>query len=284
MRNYRYIGVRPLAGALGAEIDGIDLAEDLGEDVFGEVRQAFLDHLVVFFRDQTITPAEQVAFARRFGGIHLHPYMRGLPEQPEVLEIRKDPDDTYTFGSVWHTDQMFNPQPAMATMLYAHEVPPYGGDTMFANMYLALERLSPAMQAMLAGLRSHCVGDTPGKAGSRADRYGGTTSMAPNLQERADPIVAEHPLVRTHPETGRKSLYIGVHVQRLAGMTEAESAPLLGFLREHATKPEFTCRFRWEPGSLALWDNRCTQHYAVPDYQGQRRRMHRVTIEGDRPV
>ncbi len=284
MRNYRYIGVRPLAGALGAEIDGIDLSEDLGNDVFAEIKLAFLDHLVVFFRAQDISPAQQVAFARRFGGIHLHPYMRGLPEQPEVLEIRKEPHDTYTFGSVWHTDQMFNPQPAMATMLYAHEVPPYGGDTMFANMYLALERLSPAMQAMLAGLHSHCVGDTPGKAGSRADRYGGTTAMAPNLQERADPIVSEHPLVRTHPETGRKSLYIGVHVQRLAGMTEAESAPLLGFLREHATKPEFTCRFRWEPRSLALWDNRCTQHYAVPDYQGQRRRMHRVTIEGDRPV
>ncbi|MGE4218843.1 MAG: TauD/TfdA dioxygenase family protein [Alphaproteobacteria bacterium] len=284
MRNYRYIGVRPLAGALGAEIDGIDLSEDLGTDVFAEIKQAFLDHLVVFFRDQDITPAQQVAFARRFGGIHLHPYMRGLPEQPEVLEIRKEPDDTYTFGSVWHTDQMFNPQPAMATMLYAHEVPPYGGDTMFANMYLALERLSPAMQAMLAGQRSHCVGDTPGKAGSRADRYGGKTSMATNLQERADPITAEHPLVRTHPETGRRSLYIGVHVQRLAGMTEAESGPLLGFLREHATKPEFTCRFRWAPGSLALWDNRCTQHYAVPDYQGQRRRMHRVTIEGDRPA
>jgi taurine dioxygenase len=226
-----------------------------------------------------------VAFARRFGGIHLHPFIRGLPEQPEVIEIIKTETDTYTFGGVWHSDQMFTPEPALGTVLYAKEVPSVGGDTLFANLYLAHDSLSEGMQRMLSRLETMNVGDRFRQAGgkSRADRYRDKSSMAVKAPDAEQPTESQHPLVRTHPETARKALFFGVHTQCFVDMTAAESQPLLDFLAEHAVRPEFTCRFHWEPGSVAFWDNRCTQHRAVNDYQGQRRVMRRVTIEGDRP-
>ncbi|MDX1433314.1 MAG: TauD/TfdA family dioxygenase [Gammaproteobacteria bacterium] len=283
--SYAHIRVRPLTGALGAEVEGVDLAAPIADPVFDEIRRAFLDHLVVFFRGQKLTPARQVAFGRRFGGIHLHPYIRGLDEQPEVIRIVKTEQDTDNFGGVWHSDQMFTPRPALGTALYAKEVPPAGGDTLFANMYLAYESLSEGMKALVGRMRTFNVGDRFKQKGgrTRAERYRGRSSMAVKEPDADQVTEAEHPLVRTHPETGRKALYLGVHTQRFAGMTEAESEPLLAFLAEHAVRPEFTCRFRWEPGSLALWDNRCTQHLAVNDYPGARRVMHRITIEGDAP-
>jgi len=285
MRNRR-IEVRPIAGALGAEIHGADLGA-LDDETFEEIHQAWLEHLVVFFRDQEITPAQQVAFARRFGDIHDHPYMRGLDEQPEILEIVREPGDSYTFGSEWHTDQMFNPKPAKATMLYAKETPRAGGDTMFANMYLAYDALSDGMKALLARLRSHCVGNRSKRRMSgigRAERYANNPGMLAKLREPAadTPTEARHPLVRTHPETGRKALYIGSHVHSLDGFAEAEADALIDWLRAHSVRPEFTCRFAWRPGSMAIWDNRCTQHNAIADYH-ERRRMHRITIAGDAP-
>jgi taurine dioxygenase len=286
---YRRIEVRPIAGALGAEIGGVDLAA-LDDETFKEIKAAWLEHLVVFFRDQEITPEQQIAFARRFGEIHHHPFMRGMDEYPDILEIIKEEGDTKAFGEVWHTDQMFNPKPAKATILYAKETPDAGGDTLFANMYLAYETLSEPMQALLQGIKTWNVGDRrklyqADRTGITPDgRYAGNDKMTAKLRDPGDlETEAAHPIVRTHPETGRKALYISNHTQTLQGFKPAEARPIIDFLRSHAVEPEFTCRFRWQVGSLAIWDNRCTQHRALNDYPGKRRRMHRITIAGDAP-
>lgn len=278
------IAVKPISGALGAEILDADLAK-LDNAMFEEIHQAFLDHQVIFFRDQNITPEQQIAFAKRFGDIHHHPYMSGMDDHPDILEIVKEPGDSYTFGAAWHTDQMFNPSPAMATMLYAKETPSVGGDTMFSSMYKAHDGLSEAMRAMLKTVRTFNVGDRFKNmgGGARADRYKGNPKMAGKVRDPGNvPTDAHHPLLRTHPETGRKALYIGSHTQGLEGMRAEEADPLIDYLRKHSIRPEYLCRWRWEPGSLALWDNRCVQHYAVPDYN-ERRHMHRITIAGDAP-
>jgi len=280
------IEIKPIAGALGAELHGIDLA-NLTDDDFADVHDAFLAHQVIFFREQTLTPVEQIGFAKRFGEIHLHPYMRGLPDHPEILEIVKREEDTKNFGGGWHTDQAFSPRPALCTLLYAKETPTFGGDTMFTNMYAAYEALSDTMKSVLAPLKGLFLGDRAAAAGgpSRKEKYlsqGGI--MQPKYPNADEGTQAEHPLVRTHPETGRKSLFLSSHTAKIVGMTDEESAPILSFLRQHSVRPEFTCRFRWEPGSFAIWDDRCTQHFAINDYNGQRRRMHRITIRGDVPV
>ena len=283
--NFRRIALEPVSGNLGAIIKGVDLAT-LNDETFAEIHQAWLDYSVIFFREQKLSPLQQIDFAKRFGEIHFHPYMRGLDDHPEILEIIKEPGDDYTFGAVWHTDQMFNPEPAKATMLYAHEVPQSGGDTQFSNQYLAYETLSDPMKGILKNLKTLNVGDGfrrgVGKV-NRKDRYASNPKMQAKIREPGNlPTEAVHPLVRTHPETGRKSLYIGSHTQNLYGFNESEADTLIDFLRDHSTRPEFTCRFRWEVGSLALWDNRCVQHQALADYN-ERRRMHRITIAGDTP-
>jgi len=266
--------VQPIAGALGAEISGIDLSERLDDATFGQIHRALLDHCVIFFRDQDITPEQQLGFARRWGDIHLHPHLPGLPGTPEILEIVKDKKDIHTLGGYWHTDQMFTPTPVMATMLYAKQVPPHGGDTLFTNAYLSYDSLSDGMKEMLDGLRTVNIYEM---------KKGRAAAMRVTALDE-EPVQAEHPLIRTHAETGRKTLYISYAgiTRRLAGMTDAESEPLLGYLREHAARPEFTCRFRWVAGSLAVWDNRCVQHLAVNDYHGHKRVMHRITIKGER--
>lgn len=286
----RRIEVKPVAGLLGAEIHGVDLA-DLDDATFGEIYAAWLEHHVVFFRDQNLTPEQQITFARRFGDIHYHPYIRGLPEHPEILEIIKEEHDTRAFGEVWHTDQMFNPKPAKATILYAKETPAFGGDTLFANMHAAYDTLSEPMKAMIKDVKTWSVGDrkkltqSDGAGSTEKGRYVGNAKMATKVQDPGDLVTeSAHPLVRTHPETGRKALYLGSHVQTLHGFKPAEARPLLDYLQAHALLPEFTCRFRWEVGSMAIWDNRCTQHRALNDYHGQRRRMHRITIAGDVPI
>ena len=272
------IEVEPIAGALGAVVRGVNIAE-IDDTTFDEVHAAWLDNLVLFFPEQHLTPEQQISFARRIGDIHFHPFMNGLPDHPEILELLKTPKDSYTFGSRWHSDQMFNPCPAKATMLYAKETPVGGGDTLFANMYMAHDSLSEAMQAMLADLKTYNVGSR-----TRTQRYGADSSMGSKVRDPGNqPTEAAHPLLRTHPETGRKALYIGSHSQRLDGFSDAESEPLLSYLKAHSVRPEFTCRYRWQPGDVALWDNRCTQHHAIADYAGQTRRMHRVTIAGDEP-
>jgi taurine dioxygenase len=275
MNDRSLLEVKPLTGAMGAEIHGVDLAR-IDERTFETVHRALLDHGVIFFRNQDITPGEQMAFARRWGTVHLHPHMASLPEHPGIIEIVKKEDDTTVFGANWHTDQMFTPTPARVTMLYAKQVPPVGGDTMFANLHLGYDTLSDGMKALIADLRTVSVYDKKKKR---------PAAMTPTAPEE-DPEPAEHPLVRRHPETGRKALYLchlGI-TRSIAGMTEEESRPLLCFLMSHATQPEFTCRFRWEVGSLAVWDNRRALHYPVNDYYGYRRVMHRITIEGERTL
>ena len=269
------LDIRPIAGAMGAEIYGVDLAQGLTGDLIGAVRQAFLDHLVIFVRDQTLSPAQFMAFARSMGQPIEYPFVKGLDGFPEITAVVKRPDQTIAFGGNWHTDTTYLPEPPMATMLIARELPPKGGDTQCANQYLAYEALSDGMKSLLAGLRWVSRSDKAEASRTREDR---TTA------ERTV-LIADHPVVRTHPETGRKSLFVNLaHAAHFHGMTVEESTPLLRFLFQHQIRPEFTCRFRWTPGSLALWDNRCTLHAAINDYNGFRREMHRITLAGDVPV
>jgi taurine dioxygenase len=277
-RTYRHINVRPIAGALGAEIEGVDAAQPLAGEVIAEVRQALLDHLVVFLRNQSLTPQQQVAFARAFGEPIEYPQLKGLPECPLITPVVKLPHERVNFGGIWHSDTTYLPCPPMASMLYAIETPPYGGDTLFANQYLAYETLSEGLKRtldQLTGISSSLKADAS-KTREDALRSAGAENKV---------LIAEHPVVRTHPETGRRALYVNVgHTAGFKGWTEEESKPLLEFLFRHQVKPEFTCRFQWEPGSLAFWDNRCAQHNPVNDYHGFKRVMHRVTLAGDRPV
>ncbi len=280
---YQTLDVEPLSGALGAVLHGPDLSAELSNQTFDEIHQAFLDHNVIFFRDQDLDPHQQIAFGRRFGPIAAYPFMEGLPEAPEVFEIVKLETDTKNFGGAWHSDMAYAETPPLGTMLYGMEIPGAGGDTMFANTALAYEALSDGMKAMLDGI----IGINSAalkRSGGRANSFKKASAMKSKNADRFE-MEAEHPIVRTHPETGRKALYVSRgHTACLKDMTEAESLPLIDFLADHCVRPEFTCRFRWEPGSLALWDNRCTLHFAIDDYPGQRRRMRRLTIKGDRPV
>ena len=282
--DYTHIAARPLTGGLGAEISGVDLSGDLPDEVVAEIRQALLNHLVIFFRDQSLTPEQHRAFGSRFGPLHVHEYVKGLEECPEVIRIVKTETDRFNFGGTWHTDVSYHETPPLGSILHALEVPDVGGDTMFANMYLAYETLSDGMKDLL-GHREAVHSSEPiyGATGAFNAKYrSGAGTAVPSAPV---PIIeSRHPVCRTHPETGRKALYVNSNFTvRFAGMTEAESAPILAQLHAHATLPEFCCRFRWQPGSIAFWDNRCVQHYAVNDYAGRRRVMHRVTVMGDRP-
>ena len=271
--------VQPIAGGLGAEIAGIDLARAPSAAAVDAVRRVWLEHLVVFFRDQTLAPADFQAFARRLGTPVEYPFVTGIDGYPEIIEVTKLPHETVNFGGIWHSDTVYLDRPPMATMLVAREVPPYGGDTLFANMYAAYEALSPGMQRLLDGVRAVHSSALADVSKTREDR----------IRDRGagddHEYVAEHPVVRTHPETGRKALYVNVaHTVRFADMTEDESRPLLRYLFEHSVRPEFTCRFRWRVGSVALWDNRCVMHNPVNDYHGHKRAMHRISLAGDVPV
>lgn len=272
-QQYRFLDVQPIAGSLGAEVLGVDIGT-INDDVFDEIYRALLENQVIFFRDQVLDSDQYLAFGKRWGEIAIYPYMKGLPTHPEILEILKTEKDTYAFGNIWHTDSSFLAIPPKVTMLYSLEVPPVGGDTAFTNMYMAYETLTDGMKALIGGLKAMNVGDQP------VARFTELSNM-----QAADPgkvqVKTIHPVVRTHPDTGRKALYVGGHTIHLEGMTKEESAPLLNYLKQHAITPEFTCRFRWRQGSVALWDNRCTQHYAIDDYSGHRRRMHRIIIEGE---
>lgn len=272
LRNYCHIQVHPIDGALGAEIDGVDISKPLESKVIAEIRQAFLDHLVIFFRDQKLTPQQQLTFARQFGEPMEYPQLKGLPDCPLVTAVIKLEHERVNFGGVWHSDTTYLEHPPMASLLYAVEVPPKGGDTLFANQYLAYETLSEDLKMQLAGLVGVSNSTKPAVAKTREDRLRDEGVEVKVLR-------ATHPVVRTHPETGRKALYVNnAHTTHIEGWTEEESKSLLDTLFEHQIKPEFTSRFRWGKGSLAFWDNRCAQHNPVNDYQGYRRIMHRVTL------
>lgn len=275
--DYRHLQVNPVAGALGAEVQGVDLARPLAPEVVGEVRQALLAHLVIFFPRQQLGPAELLDFAQRFGQPTEYPQMKGLPEYPHVIAVTKLEHERVNFGGVWHSDTTYLERPPLGSLLYAVEVPPYGGDTLFANQYLAYETLSEGLKKTLAGL----VGvNSSAKAEISRTREDRLRDAGVELKV----LVGTHPVVRTHPETGRRALYVNAaHTTHFQGWTIEESAPLLNYLFAHQVRPEFTCRFRWQPGSLAFWDNRCAQHNPINDYHGFRRVMHRVTLAGDVP-
>jgi taurine dioxygenase len=277
MRNTLF-EVRPTSGALGAELLGIDLSNGLDADVVTDIRQAFNDHGVIFFRDQRLTPEQHIAFAERIGPININRFFKPVPGHPQIAEVRKEAAQTTNIGGGWHTDHSYDQVPALGSILLAREIPARGGDTMFACMAQAYQALSDGLKATLKGLRAvhssrHVFGAKSHQANpERKDRL-----INPELATQD----AVHPVVIRHPETGRPTLYVNSNfTTHFEGWTERESKPLLDFLYQHAARPEFQTRFKWEEGSIAFWDNRATWHYALNDYQGERRLMHRITIEG----
>ena len=272
--------ITPIAGALGADIEDVTLGGDMDDTVFSAVRDAVVRYGVVAVRGQSMSPAEIAGFARRFGDIHYHPHVGGMPDQPEVMEILKTEKDTTNFGAGWHTDQQFLASPANFTMLYGVEIPEVGGDTLFACMRGAYKTLSAGMQAVACGQRSLNLSVAAQMARRSQSAQTIFASMAAK-DAPADEELAVHPVVRRRPETGEPALYIGIHTLGLVDFADDEAKTLIDFWLAHMTRPENTCRLRWRPGTLAIWDNRSVIHNALNDYQGKRRRMHRVTIVGD---
>ena len=279
MAREKNIAVRRVAGALGAEIEGVNLAQGLDGDAVAAIREALLEHLVVFFRDQDLTSAQYQAFAEAFGELAEYPMISSIEGHPKIIPVVKLEQETVNFGGIWHTDTTYLEHPPMGTMLLARELPSHGGDTLFANQYMAYAALSPGMRRMLDPLMAINTSTLATASRTREDRL----KDMPH-EEGAKEFTCEHPVLRTHPETGRKALFVNVgHTERFKDMTVEESRPLLDFLFQHQVQPQFTCRFVWQPGSLAFWDNRASQHNAVNDYNGYRRVMHRITLAGDTP-
>jgi len=273
--------VVPVSGVLGAEVRGLDLAADLDDGTVADLRAAFCEHQVLFFRDQDLSPAAQIAFGRRFGELGSHPYVEANAEHPEIIDVVTEPDDRVNFGGGWHTDVTFLAEPDLGLILFGVEIPPAGGDTLFASQLAAYDALSDTMKELLDGLIGiHSAGPQYGGAGYSTQ----STAMSTSGVDEAAASRVEHPVVITHPETGRKGLYVNpAFTIGIKGMHRAESQALLRFLYRHATAETMTCRFRWRRGSVAMWDNRSVQHYALHDYKGHRRRMRRITIRGERP-
>ena len=270
---YASIQVDKLTPHAGAEIRGVDLSQPLDEPTFKEIHAALIDNGVIFFRDQHLTPNQQKAFGRLFGELHMHPAApRELPEHPEILVIHADENSKHVAGENWHSDVSCDLEPPLGSILYMHELPPVGGDTLFASMYAAYEALSEPMKRFLEPLTAMHEGEHVYRG-----RYG------VNDAGRVFPK-AEHPVIRTHPVSGRKALFVnGGFTTRIKQLKRPESDALLQFLYRHVETPEFHCRFRWQVNSVAFWDNRCVQHHAMWDYYPQRRHGHRVTIKGDTP-
>jgi len=270
---YASIQVDKLTPHAGAEIRGVDLSQPLDEPTFKEIHAALIDNGVIFFRDQHLTPGQQKAFGRLFGELHMHPAApRELPEHPEILVIHADENSKHVAGENWHSDVSCDLEPPLGSILYMHELPPVGGDTLFASMYVAYEALSEPMKRFLEPLTAMHEGEHVYRG-----RYG------VNDAGRVFPK-AEHPVIRTHPVSGRKALFVnGGFTTRIKQLKRPESDAVLQFLYRHVETPEFHCRFRWQVNSVAFWDNRCVQHHAMWDYYPQRRHGHRVTIKGDTP-
>ena len=275
------VEVVPQSPALGAEIRGVDLSQPLDDETFEAIHRAFLDHQVIFLRDQNLTPPQQLDFASRFGTPNDYPMAEGLPECPKITAIIKEPDETINFGGeCWHSDTTYLEEPPLATIVFAMEIPAIGGDTLFANMYLAYEGVSEGMKALLDGLTA--INTSAQSLGHRKQRGPYSSIKSTNVDSV---LSAEHPVALTVPDTGRKALYINEgHTDHFKDMTREESLPLITYLCRQAVRPELTFRLRWENGTLTIWDNRCTQHFALNDYHGYRRVMHRVTVAGARPA
>lgn len=283
MINSPQFDIKPVSGALGAEIYGVDLTKPISSAVFEDLHQALMDYKVIFFRDQDLTPEQHIAFSRRFGEPMEDMFVKESATYPELMELLKEADDTgYNFGGSWHSDATYRTSPPLGVSLYARELPPFGGDTIWCNMEMVLENLSAGMQSMLEPLYAEHLAQ--GYREKLAVIKGDYSKSFENLGDVVR-VEVNHPVVRVHPVTGGKSLFINdAYTYRFANMTAEESQPLIEYLCNFAIRPYFTYRFRWQPGSLAIWDNRNTMHYAVSDYHGHRRLMHRYTIQGDKPM
>lgn len=268
--SYELLDIRPMTKRIGAEIFGVDLSQPLGNQAYSEIHKALMEHQVVFFRDQRLSHEAHKAFGRAFGDLHIHSGVAGLPDHPEVVAIHADENSKFVAGENWHSDLSCDPEPPMGSILYLHSLPDHGGDTLFASMYAAYEALTPAMQAFLEPLTAVHDGNHVYKA------------LFPDLAKTYP--CNSHPVIRTHPVTGRKLLFVNSsYTTRINELSKQESDALLGFLFEHVKNPNFQVRFRWQGHSIAFWDNRCTQHFAVWDYFPETRSGFRVTVAGDKP-
>ncbi len=276
MRNAR-LDLVPASGALGVEVRGIDLANPLDAGTVTQIKSALAEEGVVFFRDQDITPEQQIAFAENFAPININRFFKAAPGYPKIAEVRKDPGQTKNIGGSWHTDHSYDQIPALGSVLLAREVPDRGGDTMFASMSLAYDTLSDGLKRTLETMKA--VHSSRHVFGVKATTEKGTTDTYVNAEAATQDAV--HPVIIRHPDSGKKTLYVNPgFTTHFEGWTADESRPLLHYLYGHASRPEFQTRFQWKPGSIAFWDNRATWHFAINDYHGERRLMHRITLEG----
>ena len=272
----------PLSGVLGAEVSGLDLSVALGGEVVADLRRAFVEHQVLVFRGQNLSPEQQIAFGAQFGELDTHPFVVANPDHPEAIEVITEADDVTNFGGGWHSDLTFLERPDLGSILYAVKPPPHGGDTLFASQFAAYDALSDTMKSMIDGLTAvHSAGPQYGDGGLSTQ----SKAMATKDADEAMKHTVEHPVVRTHPESGRKGLFVNqAFTVRIKGLRAPESAAMLQLLHGYATHESFTCRVQWDPGTLVMWDNRSVQHFALFDYRGHRRHMRRITIKGDRPT
>ena len=279
-KRYKTLEATPLSPALGAEIGGVDIASGISEEQFDELRQAYIDHGVIFLRDQDITPEQHIEFARRWGDINVNRFFQAVATHPLIAEVRKEAGQKANIGSSWHTDHSYDQIPAMGSILYAREVPSVGGDTLFASMYAAYDALSDGLKAMLSTMNAehssrHAFGEGAYMDTDFEDLDGRLGNTEAATQDAVHPVIIRHPL------SGRPALYVnGDFTVKFEGWTQEESQPLLDYLYAHARQNEFTCRFHWRQGSMAIWDNRATHHCALNDYHGERRLMHRITLDG----
>ena len=272
--SYETIAVKPSTGTIGEEVSGIDLSKPLGNQQFQEVHDALMAHQVIFFRDQTLTLDEHKAFGRLFGALMVHPNTKGPDGHPEILPVHADAGSKRIAGERWHSDVSCEPEPPMGSILHLKTIPPIGGDTIFSSMYAAYEALSAPMQQFLSGLTAIHDG---------APNYNRTNKLIGGALDKVFPT-AEHPIIRTHPVTGRQAIYVNpVFTTHIKDVPDAESNAILAFLYEHCGRPHWQVRFRWEADSIAFWDNRCVQHIAMWDYFPSVRSGFRVTVKGDRP-
>jgi len=275
--------ITPLTGALGAEITGIDL-NNMSESDQEMLDQAFQDYLVLCIRNQDMSPKKLLALTRYLGGVGDTPYLTGLSDFPDVVPLIKEANEKspVTFGAGWHTDFTFQPLPPARTILYAIDVPPAGGDTLYSNLYRAYDLLSSGLKAALEKMTAiHSAVRSYGPAASMKNHMENMTI----INDKNEPKEMEHPVIRVHPQTGKKALWVNpVYTIRFKDMTEAESKPMLDYLNKLAVNPSLTCRVNWQPGTLTMWDNRCTQHCATMDYTGHRREMLRTTVAGEAPI
>ena len=269
--------INPTSGSMGVEIHNVDLSKELSDSLFSEIRETFIEHGLIFFRDQELTPDDHLRFAKRWGEININRFFAKVEGYDQIAEVKKDPDQKINIGGAWHTDHSYDQIPAMGSILLAKETPKIGGDTLFANMYRAYETLSNGMKKTLETMKA---------CHSSRHVFGAHTGYAEASNQRiSNPELATqdaiHPVIITHPESKRKALYVNPEFTvNFEGWTVEESKPVLDYLAEHTTQQENTTRFQWKPGSIAFWDNRCTWHFALNDYPGETRLMHRITVEG----